>query len=155
MYQICHANPAALAHIRGGNNHPTICGTAAFFPMHDGMIVAVVVRGLPEQTHTCTNGIFELHIHKGTDCTGTNFSNSGSHLDKTGCLHPRHTGDLPPLFSGHGKASAEFWTDRFTLRDILGKTIIIHKQPDDMHTQPSGNAGEKIACGKILPCCCR
>ena len=41
-------------------------------------------------------------------------------------------------------------TDRFTVREIIGKVVIIHSQADDFKTQPSGNAGSKIACGKIL-----
>lgn len=40
-------------------------------------------------------------------------------------------------------------TDRFRVRDIIGRTVVIHSGPDDFHTQPAGNAGEKIACGVI------
>ena len=39
--------------------------------------------------------------------------------------------------------------DRFTMHEIIGKTMIIHAGPDDFHTQPSGNSGSMIACGKI------
>ena len=42
-------------------------------------------------------------------------------------------------------------TDRFRVPDILGRTVIVHSQPDDFTTQPSGNAGAKIACGVITP----
>ena len=42
-----------------------------------------------------------------------------------------------------------YFTDRFTLPDVIGKTIIIHSNPDDFTTQPSGNSGAKIACGAI------
>ncbi|MCD7905162.1 MAG: superoxide dismutase family protein [Clostridiales bacterium] len=44
-----------------------------------------------------------------------------------------------------------FFTDRFKLSKIIGKTVIIHKNPDDFKTQSSGDAGEKIACGVIKP----
>ena len=40
--------------------------------------------------------------------------------------------------------------DRFTLKEVIGKVMIIHAQPDDFHTQPSGNSGLMIACGKIM-----
>jgi Cu-Zn family superoxide dismutase len=40
-------------------------------------------------------------------------------------------------------------TDRFNVSDIIGRTVIIHNMPDDFTSQPSGNAGEKIACGVI------
>jgi len=43
-------------------------------------------------------------------------------------------------------------TDRFTLPEIIGKTVIINDMPDDFTTQPSGNAGEKIACREIVLC---
>lgn len=42
------------------------------------------------------------------------------------------------------------YTDRFYVDEIIGKTVIVHEDPDDFHTQPSGNAGKKIACGVIL-----
>lgn len=42
-----------------------------------------------------------------------------------------------------------FLTNKFTLQDVIGKVVIIHSMPDDFTTQPSGNSGEKIACGKI------
>ena len=64
-------------------------------------------------------------------------------------MHPYHAGDLPPLFGSGGVAVSVFLTDRFHLEDIIGKTVIIHSSPDDFTTQPSGNAGAKIACGEI------
>ena len=42
-----------------------------------------------------------------------------------------------------------FLTDRFTLKEIIGRTVVIHSMPDDFTSQPSGNSGEKIACGVI------
>ena len=72
-----------------------------------------------------------------------------------------HAGDLPPLFGNHGFAFAVFLTDRFSVREVLGKTVIVHLKPDDFTTQPSGSAGEKIACGEIrkigslCSCCTR
>jgi Cu-Zn family superoxide dismutase len=56
---------------------------------------------------------------------------------------------MPPLFVNHGYAFSAFLTDKFYVRDVIGLTVIIHAQPDDFTTQPSGNAGKKIACGLI------
>ena len=42
-----------------------------------------------------------------------------------------------------------FITDRFRLRDVIGRSVIIHENPDDYRTQPSGNSGRRIACGVI------
>lgn len=56
---------------------------------------------------------------------------------------------MPPLFGNDGKAFSAFLTDRFTVKEIVGKTVIIHSSTDDFTTQPSGNSGEMIACGEI------
>ena len=56
---------------------------------------------------------------------------------------------MPPLFGVNGNALLIFMTDRFSIEEIIGKTVIIHRKPNDFATQPSGNSGEKIACGVI------
>ena len=48
-----------------------------------------------------------------------------------------------------GKAYLKVLTGRFRLEEVIGRTVILHRDPDDFHTQPSGNAGTKIACGVI------
>lgn len=42
-----------------------------------------------------------------------------------------------------------FFTDKFDVEDIIGKTVIIHESPDDYRTQPAGNSGRRLACGVI------
>ncbi|MDY3869634.1 MAG: superoxide dismutase family protein [Clostridiaceae bacterium] len=81
--------------------------------------------------------------------SGGAFSNALSHYDPGSCPHPYHAGDLPPLFGNSGYAFQVFFTDRFSVREILGKTVIIHANPDDFTTQPAGKAGQRIACGEI------
>lgn len=56
---------------------------------------------------------------------------------------------MPPLFENNGYAYLSFLTNRFHIKDIIGKTVIIHDMPDDFRTDPSGNSGNKIACGII------
>ena len=56
---------------------------------------------------------------------------------------------MPPLFGNSGRAWLAFLTDRITVDEIIGKTVVIHSAPDDFTTQPSGNSGSKIACGAI------
>ena len=56
---------------------------------------------------------------------------------------------LPPLLRCKGNAYLSVKTDRFTVDEIIGRTLVIHSDPDDFHTQPAGNAGKKIACGVI------
>ena len=79
------------------------------------------------------------------------FPNSGTHYNPNRCPHPYHAGDMPPLFSADGYAFLSFVTNRFTAKEIRGRTIILHSQTDDFTTQPSGNSGTKIACGVIEP----
>jgi len=79
------------------------------------------------------------------------FPNSGTHYNPHRCQHPYHAGDMPPLFSADGYAFLSFVTNRFTAKEIRGRTIILHSQTDDFTTQPSGNSGTKIACGVIEP----
>jgi Cu-Zn family superoxide dismutase len=57
---------------------------------------------------------------------------------------------MPPLFAANGHAFSAFLTDRFSINDIIGKTVVIHDSPDDFSTQPSGNSGSKLACGQII-----
>ncbi len=88
----------------------------------------------------------------GTSCTGNaedEFANALTHYNPNHCPHPSHAGDLPPLFENNGYTYMSFLTNQFRVRDILGKVVIIHDSPDDFTSQPSGNSGKKIACGKI------
>lgn len=137
--------PKAIARIRGGESYPGINGTMKLFTRREGVLVAVQVQGLPE---TATN-FFALHIHQGDNCQGADFSNSGSHYNPKELPHPRHAGDLPPLLACNGKAYMTVLTNRFRIQEVIGRTVIIHSAPDDFVTQPSGNAGSKIACGVI------
>lgn len=54
-----------------------------------------------------------------------------------------------PFFFNQGYAFSVFYDKRFSLPDIVGKSVIIHEKPDDFTSQPAGNAGNKIGCGKI------
>ncbi len=58
-------------------------------------------------------------------------------------------GDLPPLFENNGYAYMSVLINKFKIKDIIGRVVIIHDMPDDFNSQPSGNSGKKIACGKI------
>ena len=137
--------PIAVAKICGGQEYPNMSGVVRLFRCCNGTILEVEVTGLPE-TDT---GFFALHIHEGGSCVGEGFPENGSHWNPGKTMHPNHAGDLPPLLSNHGRAYMKVFTDRFCTEEIIGKTLIIHSDPDDFHSQPSGNAGTKIACGLI------
>lgn len=141
--QLCE--PEALACVRGGAEYPCLKGVVRFRQLREGTLIEAEITGLPESE----TGFFAFHIHEGTDCCGEDFSDSGSHYNPCKTMHPKHAGDLPPLLSANGRAWLQVLTDRFRVRDVIGRTVIIHSDPDDFRTQPSGNAGTKIACGVI------
>lgn len=140
--------PDAVAQLTGGNDAPQLRGAAKFYQMPKGVLISVQVCGLPDGGGS---GFFALHIHEGGGCGGEDFSETGSHYNPLGEPHPNHAGDLPPLLSCNGEAFMSFLTGRFRLKDVIGRTLVIHGGPDDFHTQPAGNAGSKIACGVIRP----
>ncbi len=145
-------NPDAEAEVRGSKDYPEIEGNTYFYQTEKGVIVGSEISGLPTVNDVCKNPVFGFHIHEGMECTGNEndpFANTQSHYNPKNCIHPFHAGDLSPVFGNNGYAFSVFLTNRFTVNEIIGKTIIIHSTPDDFTTQPSGNAGTKIACGII------
>lgn len=150
--------PDAVARIRGSGEYPDLAGWVRFHQLPWGVLVSAEIGGLPYGEDGCGSRVFGFHIHEGGHCTGNEtdpFANALTHYDPQDCSHPHHAGDLPPLFGNKGYAFQTVLTDRFRVRDILGRTVIIHAGPDDFTTQPAGNAGRKIACGLIrrAECC--
>ena len=58
--------------------------------------------------------------------------------------HPMHAGDLPPLPSSGGYAWLAYYNANLELYDIVGRSVIVHRNSDDFRSQPSGDAGEKM-----------
>lgn len=144
----------AIAEIKGNSDYPAITGTVVFKKKSNGVLITAEIFNLPYEIGKCKNRFFAFHIHDGESCTGNardQFANAGTHFNPGKCPHPMHAGDLPPLLECNGYAYFSILTNRFTIDEIIGKVIIIHDKPDDFTSQPSGNAGNKIACGKILP----
>ena len=143
--QYCRKCPGAVARIYGGMEAPQLTGCVQFYQENGCVLIVVRISGLPESK----TGFFGFHIHQGESCSGTDFPKTGSHYNPTSQPHPEHAGDLPPLLSCHGNAYFSVKTDRFSVKEIIGRTVVIHSDPDDFHSQPAGNAGKKIACGVI------
>lgn len=138
------SRPAAVARMTGGQGAPLLRGTVKFYQQPGGVLVIADVSGLPRQ-----EGFFAFHIHEGAACTGAGFADTRSHYNPTAASHPNHAGDLPPLLGASGRAYMAVLTDRFSIPEIVGRTVVIHESADDFYTQPAGNAGSKIACGVI------
>lgn len=145
--------PDAAAVVNGSKKYPSIRGSVSFYKTSGGTLVLSEIDRLPCNPEKCKQSIFAMHIHNG-NCTDDGvipFPNADGHYNPNGCRHPYHAGDLPPLFCSNGYALSMFLTDRFNLDEVLGRSVIIHANPDDFTTQPSGNSGEMIACGSIRP----
>lgn len=132
----------AVACVKGAGG---IHGQVRFYTTDCGVLVVAEIRGLPKNG----SDFFALHIHAGNSCGGEGYADTGGHYDPKGNPHPLHAGDLPPLLSQNGRAFLVVETGRFRISDVIGRTVVIHSGPDDFHSQPAGNAGEKIACGVI------
>lgn len=152
FFSLITQRPNAIARISGSPDYPELDGMVKFYETDVGIVVISLVSGLPVSDNNCRQPIFAFHIHEGGTCTGNKsdyFADALTHYNPNSCPHPYHAGDMPPLFSANGLAFSAFLTDRFTVDEIIGKTVIIHDSPDDFTTQPSGNSGTKIACGVI------
>lgn len=145
--QVFPIRPTARAVLGGGDAHPELVGEVLFSPYGKGTLVIARAVGLPRP------GFLGFHIHEKGDCaTGgdTSFSSAGGHYDPHNVPHPWHAGDLPPLLSSaDGTALMAVYTDRFRPEDVVGRAVILHEKPDDFRTQPSGDSGQRIACGVI------
>ena len=142
--------PEAFAVISGSEKYPKVYARVNFHQLKDTVAVVATAQGLPIKE--CGSGVFGFHIHSGSRCTGNEadpYSDALTHYNPKGCPHPYHAGDMPPLFGEMGEAFSAFLTQRFTVEEIIGKTVVIHSMPDDFTTQPAGNSGGKIACGII------
>lgn len=152
LLSLLRGRPQATAQLTGSSQYPDLAGNVRFYQTRSGVVVWAKADGLPHSALPCQSRVFGFHIHAGTDCAGNMddpFADAMSHYDPDDCPHPHHAGDLPPLFGNRGSALSLFLTDRFSVDEVIGKTIIIHDRPDDFTTQPSGNSGTKIACGVI------
>ena len=144
--QYCRKCPDAVARVQGGAEAPQLSGCVQFSQENGCVLIEARISGLPRGSET---GFFGFHIHQGENCSGPDFSGTGSHYTPVDQIHPKHAGDLPPLLACQGNAYLSVKTDRFSVNEIIGRTVVIHSDPDDFHSQPAGDTGKKIACGVI------
>lgn len=127
-------------------------GTVNFIREKDSIRVEANLTGL-------TQGQHGFHIHEKGDCTAADASSAGGHFNPGGMPHggplgpQRHVGDLGNIeadASGNARYSQSF-SDLKLDGDtsIIGRSVIVHAKADDYKSQPSGDAGGRIACGVI------
>ena len=129
-------------------------GEATFEEVDGKVHVVIFVQGLkPGMEHG-------LHIHEVGDCSSGDGMSTKGHFNPYGKPHgnpgssERHAGDLPALKAGNdGRAKVDVMVDVITVppgpASIVGRAVIVHADPDDYRTQPTGNAGARLACGVI------
>jgi len=129
-------------------------GEATFEEVDGKVRVVVFAQGLkPNAPHG-------FHIHEAGDCSSGDGMSTKGHFNPHAKPHgdpksaERHAGDLPSLNAGKdGRAMIDVTVDAISIGkgpgDIVGRGLIIHAQADDYKTQPTGNAGARIACGVI------
>jgi superoxide dismutase, Cu-Zn family len=131
----------------------TSVGVITFEQQGNQVTINANFTGLPPGAHG-------FHIHENGDCGGKAAKNAGGHFNPTKAKHGppesgnRHAGDFGNLTADDsGSAAFSMTTDSLTVTEgadsVVGKAIIIHAKKDNGKTQPSGGAGDAIACGVI------
>jgi len=148
-WHLCITRAIAVIQPTQGNS---TAGTVTFTQGQDGVHVSVTC-------HNLTPGKHGFHIHEHGDCSCSNGMCTGDHFNPTHTRHggpdssERHVGDFGNLEADtSGTARLEFVDTHISLNGphtIIGRAIIIHADPDDLTSQPSGNAGARIGCGVI------
>ncbi len=133
-----------------GNN---IIGTVTFSQVNNGMRIIADIHGLKPGKHG-------FHIHEHGDCSAPDAHSAGNHFNPTDQKHggpdslERHVGDLGNIEANNfGFAHYDRIDTVIVLNDsysIVGKSVIIHADEDDLVSQPTGNAGTRLGCGKII-----
>jgi Cu-Zn family superoxide dismutase len=148
------ARPASAEAILEARSDSRVTGRAVFTSENGAVSLRIEAQGL-------TPGAHAIHLHEVGDCSAPDATSAGPHWNPTGHDHgqwgqdPFHLGDIGNLVAGEdGKASLAFSTDRWTIggpaeTNIVGRSVIVHVSADDFTTQPTGNAGGRVACGVV------
>lgn len=148
-----NAGPSAEAQLRPTKGNSTT-GSVTFTQAGDKVRVAGDVKGLkPNQEHG-------FHIHEAGDCSSGDGMSTKGHFNPLGKPHAhsgtteRHAGDMPALKAdASGNAKVDSTLDVISVNpgptSVVGRGLIVHASPDDYKTQPTGNAGARLACAII------
>ena len=146
------SKPAAQAQVqpRSGSQ---VSGTVSFTPRADLVVVEARISGL-------TPGPHGFHVHEAGDCSAADASSAKGHFNPTNHPHghhgkpERHAGDLPNMVAdANGNAVYRAEVRGMQVANgaggILGRSVVIHADPDDYPPQPAGNSGRRVGCGII------
>jgi Cu-Zn family superoxide dismutase len=129
-----------------------VSGSVTFTQVEGGVKVSARISGLKPGAHG-------FHVHEFGDCSAPDGTSAGGHFNPTGSPHAgphdaiRHAGDMGNVSAAaDGVATLEYVDSHIAFEganSILGRGVIVHANPDDLKTQPTGNAGGRVACGVI------
>ncbi len=133
-----------------------VSGTAVFTEENGEVTMKAELSGLTEGTHA-------IHLHENADCSAEDGTSAGGHWNPTFEDHGEwgdedgyHRGDIGNFEAdADGNATVEFSTDQWCIgcdddtKNIIGTAVIVHDGVDDYTSQPSGDAGTRIACGEV------
>ena len=147
------SGPAANAQLLATRGNTT-SGDVKFVQQGGKVIITGEIRGLkPNAEHG-------FHVHETGDCSSGDGMSAGGHFNPSAKAHgahgvgEQHAGDLPSL-KADANGTAKFSFESTTLAvgsgaaDAIGRGLIVHRDPDDYKTQPTGNAGPRLACAVI------
>lgn len=144
--------PMATAELQARSGS-AVSGKVRFTEVNGRLRVDAQVAGL-------TPGEHGFHIHEVGDCSAPDASSAKGHFNPQGKMHghhagsERHGGDMPNLVANaDGVARFSGDIEGLTLSGmtgIIGRSVVIHADPDDYKSQPAGNSGKRVACGAVV-----
>ena len=137
-------------------NNSSVTGTVTFTEENGEVTMVGEFQGLPEGQHA-------VHLHETGDCSAADASSAGGHWNPTGENHGEwgsesgfHRGDIGNFdVNSEGEGSITFTTDLWCIgcedpeKNIVDTAVVVHAGADDFSSQPSGAAGNRLACGVI------
>jgi Cu-Zn family superoxide dismutase len=150
------ADTKSLNLVFESKSNSKVTGTATFVEKNGKVTFTAKISGLQP-------GIHAIHIHEKSDCSAADGSSAGGHWNPTFKKHGKwgeaehHRGDIGNFTADEkGNGTITLTTDEWSIggedptKDILGKGLIVHQGADDFVSQPSGNAGARVACSAII-----
>ena len=148
--------PETLTVTLYSKSNSKVTGEIVFIQNDDKVTMTASLQGL-------TPGKHAIHLHEKADCSSDDATTTGGHWNPENKPHGKwgdengyHRGDIGNLTADvDGNATLTFETDQWAIggsnqnKNIIGRGIIVHAKADDFTTQPTGAAGERVACGEI------
>jgi Cu-Zn family superoxide dismutase len=149
-------NSNSLEIILESKSKSSVSGKATFTEKNGFVTFKATISGL-------TPGVHGIHIHEKADCSAADAASAGGHWNPTFKKHGKwgegeyHKGDIGNITADtNGNATITLKTNEWCIgcgdvtKDVLGKGLIVHANADDLTSQPTGNAGGRIACSAII-----